>query len=52
MSRVLVVYFSRTGYTKTVAEGVATRCGADVEAVRERRGRRGFSAIFGRHARP
>jgi flavodoxin len=41
MSRVLVVYFSRTGYTKTVAEGVATRCGADVEAVRERRSRGG-----------
>lgn len=44
MKRALVVYFSRTGYTRKIAEEIADRCGADIEAVREARGR---SGIFG-----
>jgi flavodoxin len=46
MSKVLVVYFSRTGYTEKVAERVAERCGADVEAIREPRGRLGVLAYI------
>jgi flavodoxin len=46
MSKILVVYFSRTGYTKKVAERVAGRCGADIEAISEPRGRSGFFAYF------
>lgn len=42
MSKILVAYFSRTGYTEKVAEHLAERCGADIEAIRESRGRRGL----------
>jgi flavodoxin len=42
MSKILVVYASRTGHTRTVAERLAVHCDADVEAIREPRGRRGF----------
>jgi flavodoxin len=44
MGKILVVYFSRTGYTKKVAEQIAARCGADLEAIEEVRDR---SGIFG-----
>ena len=46
MSKVLVVYFSRTGYTEKVAERMADRCGADIEGIRESRGRLGFLAYL------
>lgn len=42
MSKILVVYFSRTGYTEKVAERVAKRCGGEVETIREPRSRLGL----------
>ena len=44
MSDVLVVYFSRTGYTRRVAERIAREIGADLEPIREPKPRTG---IFG-----
>jgi flavodoxin len=41
MKKILVVYFSRTGYTRRVAEALAARCDADVEEIREPRARSG-----------
>jgi flavodoxin len=40
----LVVYFSRTGRTRTLAEEIAGRCGADLERIEDVRSRAG---IFG-----
>jgi flavodoxin len=42
MKDILVVYFSRSGYTRRVAEQVAKRAGADCEAIREHRSRHGL----------
>jgi flavodoxin len=42
MKGTLVVYFSRTGYTRRVAEDIARAAGADCEAIRERSSRSGF----------
>jgi flavodoxin len=42
MAKFLVVYFSRTGYTRRVAEEVAAALGAELEALREPRDRKGF----------
>jgi flavodoxin len=39
MHRVLIVYYSRTGYTRTVAGAIASAIGADVEDVNDRRDR-------------
>lgn len=39
--RVLVVYFSRSGHTERVARTFAAALDADLEPIRERRGRRG-----------
>jgi flavodoxin len=44
MGKTLVVYYSRTGYTRRVAQEIAQRCGADIEAIEEDRSRAG---IFG-----
>jgi flavodoxin len=44
MQRAVVVYFSRTGYTRKIAEEIAARCGADLEAIEDVRPRAG---IFG-----
>jgi flavodoxin len=41
-SRVLVVYFSRSGHTKQVAERVARALGADLEAIRDHADRGGW----------
>jgi flavodoxin len=41
MGRTLIVYFSRTGYTRGVAEEMAAAFGADLEAVRDARKRSG-----------
>lgn len=35
MQRVLVVYFSRTGYTRKIAEEIAAACGADIERIQD-----------------
>ena len=42
MNHALVVYFSRSGYTRTLAREIAARCGADVEVIEEIRSRAGF----------
>lgn len=42
MSRILVVYFSRTGHTGQIAGQLAAALGADVERIREPRDRTGF----------
>ncbi|GAB4522438.1 MAG: hypothetical protein Tsb0019_24220 [Roseibium sp.] len=52
MSRVLTVYYSRTGHTHTVAEMVARGLSADLEELEERQKRNllraGLSALFKR----
>jgi flavodoxin len=40
--RTLLVYFSRTGYTRKIAEEIAGRCGADLEAIEDVRARTGI----------
>ena len=58
-TRALVVFFSRTGNTRAVAEGVAEALHADVEALSDRMERRGMwgylrcsvEAALRRHAR-
>jgi flavodoxin len=52
MSRVLTVFYSRTGHTHTVAETVAQGLGAELEELQERRKQNlliaGLSALFKR----
>ena len=42
MKDILVVYFSRSGYTRRIAEQIAKATGADCEAIRERTSRKGL----------
>ena len=42
MKDILIVYFSRSGYTRRMAEYIARASGADCEPIRERRSRRGW----------
>ena len=42
MKDILVVYFSRSGYTQRIAEHLARATGADCEAIREARPRTGL----------
>ena len=42
MSDILVVYFSRTGYTRRVAEQIGREIGADLEPIREPQPRTGL----------
>ena len=42
MNHVLVVYFSRTGHTRVLAEGIARALGADLEEIRDRTDRTGL----------
>jgi len=44
MKRMLVVYYSRTGHVRKVAEAIAGACAADLEPIREERSR---SGLFG-----
>jgi len=46
MKDTLVVYFSRTGYTRRVAELIAAAAGADCEAIREPRTRDGLRGYW------
>ena len=39
--KALIVYFSRTGRTRKVAEAIASLTGSDLEEIREKRGRGG-----------
>ena len=47
MSRVLVVYFSRSGHTESVARRVAAQCGADLEVIEEPPAAIGRSGLLG-----
>jgi flavodoxin len=38
----MTVYFSRTGFTRKIAEEIRTRCGGDLEAIEDVRGRSGI----------
>ena len=40
--KILVLYFSQTGNTKKVADAIATACKADIEQIRECKGRAGL----------
>jgi flavodoxin len=42
MGRILIVYYSRSGHTRAIAEAMAARLGADIEAVQEPRDRSGI----------
>ena len=42
----LVVYYSRTGNTKKVAQEVASRIGADIESITDRKKRSGFFGLI------
>lgn len=42
MNNTLVVYFSRSGYTRALAREIAARCGADLEPIEEIRSRAGL----------
>jgi flavodoxin len=44
--KILVVYFSRTGFTRTVAEQIAQASGADLEPIKELRSRRGVGGYL------
>jgi flavodoxin len=46
MDRTLVAYYSLSGHTRTVATAIAERCGADLEAVRERHPPTGFHGLL------
>jgi NAD(P)H-dependent FMN reductase len=57
MKRILVIYYSRTGYTRRIAEKVAELVDADLEEISEDRTRKGIveffrSAIEAYRARP
>jgi len=41
MQKILVVYFLRSGFTRKIAEAIATPLGADIECIQEVRGRSG-----------
>ena len=42
MSRILVVYYSRSGHTEFVARQIASRCHADLERIHDRNPRQGM----------
>jgi flavodoxin len=42
----LVIHFSRTGYTRRIAEEIAQAAGADLEGIREKRPRAGLAGYF------
>ncbi len=46
MSDTLIVYFSRTGHTRKVAEEIARQTGCDTEEIHELRSRRGLFGYF------
>jgi flavodoxin len=42
MGKTLVVFYSRTGYTSTIARAIAAACNADLEQIHDVRSRKGF----------
>jgi flavodoxin len=45
-TRILIVYYSRSGNTERVAKDIAVRLGADVEQVTDKKNRAGFLGYF------
>lgn len=46
MQKILVIYYSRTGHTRQIAEVIATTCKADLEEMRDVKSRNGFFGYF------
>jgi len=46
MKKILVVFYSRSGYTRKVAENIAAACEADIEEIRDIRPRKGLFGYF------
>ena len=46
MKKILIVFYSRSGYTRKVAEHIATVCKADTEEIRDVKSRKGFFGYF------
>lgn len=44
MAKILIVYYSRTGHVRRIAQELAARCGADIEEIRDPTKRAG---VFG-----
>ena len=44
--KVLVVYYSRGGYTKRVAQDIATKLDADIEEIIDQKSRKGFFGLL------
>ncbi|MGI9405380.1 MAG: flavodoxin family protein, partial [Hyphomicrobiaceae bacterium] len=44
--KTLVVYYSLTGHTKSIADGVAAHCNADIEQIRDVKERKGAWAML------
>lgn len=42
MSKILIVFYSRTGHTRTAANDIAAALGADVEEIAEKQSRKGI----------
>lgn len=42
MPRILIIFYSRTGTTRRLAEALRARCDADIEEIRDARPRRGL----------
>ena len=46
MKKILVVFYSRSGYTRKVAENIAAACEADMEEILDLRPRKGLFGYF------
>ena len=42
MKKILVIFYSRSGYTRTVAENIVVECEADIEEIRDVKSRKGL----------
>jgi len=47
MSEILIVYYSRTGKTRAVTQKLAALLGADIEEIKEKKGRAGATGFLG-----
>jgi flavodoxin len=50
--KTLVVYYSRTGYTRTVAEAMAKKLGCDIEEIVDKKKRKGVVGSASAYMRP
>lgn len=46
MKKILVVFYSRSGFTRKIAENIAAACEADIEEIRDIRPRKGLFGYF------